>query len=59
MKTTGKNKQTSLQKQSPTTDFEMETFEPIPPIQRTTGSYRNPVLPKKLKRKPLHFFETA
>ena len=33
-KTTGKNKQAFLQSQSPATDFEMETFESFPPIQK-------------------------
>ena len=33
-KTTGKIKQAFLQSQSPTTDFEMETFESFPPIQK-------------------------
>ena len=46
-KTTGKNKQAFLQTQSRAIDFEMETFEPVPPNQRITGSYRNAVLPKK------------
>ena len=46
-KTTGKHKQAFLQTQSSAIDFEMETVEPIPPIQRITSSYRNAVLPKK------------
>ena len=46
-KTTGKNKQAFLQTQLRAIDFEMETFEPAPPNQRITGSYRNAALPKK------------
>ena len=46
-KTIGKDKQAFLQLQLLATDFEMENFKSVSPIQRTTGSYRNAVLPKK------------
>ena len=55
-KTTGKNMQALPQTKLPAIDFEMETFEPVPLIQRIIGSYRNTVLPKSV---PLHFFQTA
>ena len=46
-KTNGKNKHAFLQTLSLAIDFEMETSESVPPIQRITDSYRNAVLPKK------------
>ena len=55
--TTEKSKQAFLQSQSPPIDFEMETFEKVPPIQRITGSCRNAVsdsIPKGMNIKKLN-----